>query len=112
MQSVFFNFLCVGRTHRKIIVIALPDGELRRTVSEREELVRSIELLVVFAVTALNFAVVAGCIRADESVPDTELGKGLLKECKTVGLRTVEPVEKLRTVVGLDTLNSIGEFLH
>ena len=73
---------------------------------------RSVEILIVFAVTALNFAVVAGRIRADEFVLDTEFGKSLLKECGTIGFGIVQPVGKLRTVVGLDTLNGIREFLN
>ena len=83
--------------------MALPEGKLRREVGEREEPVRSVEFLIVFAVTALHFAVVVGCVRPDEFVPDTEFRKDFLKECRTVGFGTVEPVGKFRTVVGLNT---------
>lgn len=83
---------------------------MRREVSEREELVRSVEILIVFAVAALNLAVVARRIRADELMPDTELGKSLLKECRTVGFGAVQPVGELGTVVGLDTFNGVREF--
>ena len=64
---------------------------------------RSVEFLIVFAVTALHFAVVAGCVRPDEFVPDTEFRKDFLKECRTVGFGTVELVGIIRTVVGLNT---------
>ena len=53
----------VERTHGEIVVLALPEGKLRREVGEREEPVRSVEFLIVFAVTALNLAVVAGSVR-------------------------------------------------
>ena len=96
----------VERTHGEIVVLALPEGKLRREVGEREEPVRSVEFLIVFAVTALNLAVVAGSVRPYEFVLDTEFGKGFLKERRTVRFGIVQPV------VGLDTLNGIGEFLN
>ena len=92
--------------------MALPEGKLRREVGEREEPVRSVEFLIVFAVTAFNLAVVAGSVRPYEFVLDTEFGKGFLKERRTVRFGIVQPVGELRTVVGLDTLNGIGEFLN
>ena len=73
---------------------------------------RSVEFLLVFAVTALHFAVVAGCVRPNEFVPDTEFRKDFLKECSTVGFGTVEPVGIIRTVVGLNTHNGIRKFLN
>ena len=90
----------------------LPEGKLSGKVSEREELVRSIEFFIVLAVAALDLAIVSGCVRADEFVLDAELGKGLLKECRGGGLGTVQPVGELGTVVGLNTRNGIREFLH
>ena len=81
--------------------MALPEGKLRREVGEREE-----------PVTAFNLAVVAGSVRPYEFVLDTEFGKGFLKERRTVRFGIVQPVGELRTVVGLDTLNGIGEFLN
>ena len=82
-------------THRKVVVISLSDSELRCEISEGIELVGSVEFLIVFAVTALNFAVMPGRIRADEFVPDAELGKCFLKESGTVGFRMVQPVGEL-----------------
>lgn len=73
---------------------------------------RSIEFLIVFTVAALDLAVVPGRVRADEFVPDTELGKRFLKECRTVGFGAVEPVGELRTIVSLDTRNGIRELLN
>lgn len=92
--------------------MTLPDSELSREIIEREELVRSVKFLVVFAVTALNFTVVPWRIRPDKFVADTELGKCFLKERGTVGFGLVQPVGEFRTVVGLDTRNGIGESFH
>ena len=44
--------------------MTLPDSELSREVIEREELVRSVKFLVVFAVTALNFTVSQESVKA------------------------------------------------
>ena len=63
----------VERTQGEIVVLTLPDSELSREIIERIELVRSIEFLIIFAVTALNFAVVPWRIRPDEFMPDAEL---------------------------------------
>ena len=56
----------VERTHGEIVVLALPEGKLRREVGEREEPVRSVEFLIVFAVTTLYFAVVPWRVRTNE----------------------------------------------
>ena len=85
----------VERTHGEIVVLALPEGKLRREVGEREEPVRSVEFLIVFAVTALNLAVVAGSVRPYEFVLDAEFGKGFLKERRTVRFGIVQPVGEL-----------------
>ena len=48
----------VEGTHRKIVVLALTNGELPLEIFKGIELVRSIKLLIVLAVTAFNLAVV------------------------------------------------------
>ena len=40
--------------------MTLPEGKLSGKVSEREELVRSIEFFIVLAVAALDLAIVSG----------------------------------------------------
>ena len=67
-------------THRKVVVISLSDSELRCEISEGIELVGSVEFLIVFAVTALNFAVMPGRIRTEEFMSNTEFRKRFLKE--------------------------------
>ena len=110
-QGLFGRFP-VERAQGETVVLALPDGELHREAGKREELVRSVEIRIVFSVAALHFIVVAGRVRTDEFVLDAESGKGFLKESRAVGFGTVQPVGELRTVAGLDALNGIGKFLN
>ena len=67
-------------THGEIIVLPLSDGELGFEIVERKEPVRSVELLVVLAVTALDLAVMPRREGTDELVVDTEFGERRLKE--------------------------------
>ena len=112
MRQDLFGRFPVERAQGEIVVLALPDSELSREVGKREELVRSVEILIVFSMTALHFTVVAGRVRTDEFVLDAEFGKVFFKESRAVGFGTVQPVGELRTVVGLDALNGIGKFLN
>ena len=48
----------VERTHREIVVFSVPDGKLFLEVLKGIELVRSIEILIVFAVATLDLTVV------------------------------------------------------
>ena len=57
----------------EVVVLSLPDGELFLEVREGIELVRSIELLVVLAVTALDLAIVPRRERPDQFMADPEL---------------------------------------
>ena len=54
-------------------------SELRTKIGKREETVRVVETLLVFAVAALYFAVVAGCVRTDQFVPDPKPCGGQFK---------------------------------
>ena len=55
----------VKRTHREIVILALASGKLLFEVIKGVELVYSIKLFIVFAMTAFYFAVVLGCVRLD-----------------------------------------------
>ena len=72
---------------------------------------RSIKLLVVLAVGTLHFTVMSRRERLDQFVPDTKLGKGVLKERLFGAFLGIQPVCELRSVVGLDAFDGIGEFL-
>ena len=63
----------VKGSHREIIVLPLSGSKLLFEVLKGIELMTSIEFLIVLSVTAFYFAVVPGCIRADQLVLNTKL---------------------------------------
>ena len=71
-----------------------------------------IEVFIVFAVAALDLAVVPGGEGLNAFVLNAKSIQRHFKECFLVGALRVEPVGKLGAVVGLDTLNSIREAFH
>ena len=76
------------------------------------ELVRGIEVFVVFAVAALDLAVMAGRVDLNELVPDTQLVKRSLKERRAIGFGAGHLGGKLRAVVRLYALDHVGELLY
>ena len=56
------------------------NGELLCKVIQRVEVMARIEALVILTVAALDFAVVPRHIRADQLVPDAQLGGCLFKQ--------------------------------
>ena len=68
-----------------------------------------IELFVILAVTALYFAIVPGCIWADEFVTDAQTLKLQLKEGWLVTSFGKKTVGKFGAVVRLDTFNGKGK---
>ena len=56
-------------------------SELHTKIGKREETVGVIETLLVFTVAALYFAVVTGCVWADQLVPDSKACSGQFKAC-------------------------------
>ena len=87
-QDLFGRFP-VERAQGEIVVLALPDSELSREVGKREELVRSIEILIIFSMTALHFTVVAGRVRTDEFVLDAEFGNAFTTSTISTPLLTL-----------------------
>ena len=73
---------------------------------------RSVELLIVFAVAPFDLTVMPGRAGLDELVPDAKLLAGFLKESQFGGRMTVETVGELKPVVGLDALNGKRELFH
>ena len=71
-----------------------------------------IEVFIVFAVAALDLAVVPGGEGLNAFVLNAKSIQRHFKECFLVGALRVEPVGKLGAIVGLDTLNSIREAFH
>ena len=56
----------VKRPHREMVVSPFANGKLLFEIIEGVETVRGIELLIVFSVAALYFAVVSWCVRTDK----------------------------------------------
>lgn len=73
---------------------------------------RSVELLIVFAVAPFDLTVMPGRAGLDELVADAKLLAGFLKESQLGSRMTVETVGELKPVVGLDTLNGKRELFH
>lgn len=70
---------------------------------------RSIELLIVLAVAAFHFTVMSGSKRTNELVADSQIGQGFLKQRGFLGPIGDKTVGKFWAVIGLNTLNDIGE---
>lgn len=73
---------------------------------------RSIEILVVFAVAAFHLAVMSRGVGFDELVLDTEFLQRHFKEGFLAGALGIEPVGKLRAIIRLDTFNGIRETFY
>lgn len=93
------------RPHGKVIRTAVVNGKLFVEIFEGKERVAGIEPLLVLAVAALDLAVVAGRVGANELVADAQLGGGLLKQCRQIPLAVGKPVGEFKTVVRLDTFH-------
>ena len=66
-------------SHRKVVGTGMMNGELLCKVIQRVEVVARIEALLILTVAALDFAVVPRRIRADQLVPDAQLGNSVCK---------------------------------
>ena len=69
-------------------------------------MVRVIEALLVLSMTAFHLSVVPGRIGADELVANSQLSDRCLKEGFQIALAAGKTIGELKTVIGLDTLNS------
>ena len=56
------------------------NGELLCKVIQRVKVVARIEALLILTGAALDFAIMPRCIRADQLVPDAQLGGCLFKQ--------------------------------
>ena len=72
----------------------------------------SVELLIVFSMTTLYFAVVPGSIGFDQLMPDPQPFQFCFKSSRRIAALWQQSLGKLRTVIGLYTLDHIGESLH
>ena len=81
-------------------------------ILKRIKLVRSIEILVIFAVATFNLAVVTRCKDSNELVADNQIIKRLLKERWPFFLGAAHPSREFCAVIRLDALDGIRELLH
>ena len=106
-----FGRVPVERPHGEVVVLLLPDSQLLFEIIERIELPHSIELLVIFPVTALHLTIVPGSEWSDQLMPDAQLLQRTFKQSRLRFL-TVQTVCKLRAVVSLDAFDGIRELFH
>jgi len=81
-------------------------SELPTKVGERVEAVGIVEPFLVFSVAALDLAIVAGRIGANQLVTNAQAGGSSLEEGLAAAILDREAVGELGTVVGLDALDS------
>ena len=67
-------------THRQVVGTGIVDDELLCKVIQSVKVVARIETFLILTVAALDFAVVPRRIRADQLVPDAQLGGCLFKQ--------------------------------
>ena len=68
-----FGRLPAEWSHREVVILSLPDGKLLFEVGKGEKLMAGVEFLVVLPVAAFYLAIMSGCVRSDQLVPDAEL---------------------------------------
>ena len=81
------------------------DGKLLCKVIQGIERAARVEAFLILAVAALDLAVVAGRVGANELVAAAQPGSGLLKQCRKILLAVGKPVGEFKTVVRLDTIH-------
>ena len=99
-------------THREIVVFSVPDSKLLLEVAEGKELVIGIKVFIVFAMAALDLAVVPWSEGLNAFVLNAKLIQRHFKERFLICALRVEPIGKLRAIVRLDALNSIRKAFH
>ena len=91
--------------HGQVVGTAVVDSELLCEIIQRIEGVARIKSLLIFAVAALNLAVVPGRIRTNELVPNAQFGSRLFKQRRKISLAARKTVGKLKAVVRLDAFH-------
>ena len=81
------------------------NGELLCKVIQRVEVVARLEALLILTVAALDFAVVPRRIRADQLVPDAQLGGCLFKQRLSIALAVGKAIGELKTIIRLDAFH-------
>ena len=95
----------VERSHRQVVGTAVMRRKLNRKILQGEEGVAGIEALLILPVAALHLAVVPGCVRPDQLVPNAQIHGGPLKEGEGFFLRAGEAIGELKAIIRLDTFH-------
>lgn len=111
-EKNLFRRMPVKRAHGEIVVFMLMNSQLFLEILERIKLMTGIKVLVVLAMTALNLTIMSRCERSDFLMPDAEFSQGFFKEGEGLLFAVSHPIGKLKTVVGLNTLDRIGELFY
>ena len=93
------------RTHGTGVAPTLVGSFLPTKVGEGIETMRVVEALLVLSMTTFHLSVVPGRIGADELVANSQLSGRCLKEGFQVALAAGKAIGKLKTVIGLNTLD-------
>ena len=91
--------------HGEVDGAAVVDSKLFGEVIQRVKVVAGVKPFLVLPVAAFRLAVVAGCIRTDEFVPDAWFSGGSFKQGGKVPLAVGKAVGELKTVIRLDALH-------
>ena len=81
------------------------DSELLGEVTEGVETVTGVKALLVLPVAALYLAVMTGCVRTNELMPDTQLGSSGFKQGGQITPAVGETVGELKAIVCLDAFH-------
>ena len=81
------------------------DGELLCKIIQRIKAVAGVKAFLILAMAALHLTVMPRRIRANEFMPDVQLGGGLFKQSRQVALTVGKAVGKLKAVIRLHTLH-------
>ena len=95
----------VKRSHREVVRAAVMDRELLGEVIEGVETVTGVKALLVLPVASLDLAVMTGCVRTNELMPDTQLGSSGFKQGGQITLAVGKTVSKFKAIIGLDTFH-------
>ena len=82
------------------------DSKLPGEVIQGVKAVAGVKTLLILAVAALHFTVVAWSIGADELVTDPQLGGGDLKQSREIPLAVGETIGKFKAVIRLDAFHA------
>ena len=92
-------------SHGQVVRATVVDSKLLCKVIQGLERAARVEAFLIFAVAALDLAVVPRRIGANQFMPDAKLGGSFFKQSRHITFTIREPIGKLKAVVCLDTFH-------